>query len=290
MAALLLALALLQAPGGRAAADFSGIDQFWRIADRLIADEDVPGPAWDSLFATPGYAALEERERRRAALELGIRAALRPAEAAPRDSLRAAGGWAARVAQHVEALVARRHELDAFRAELEQRNVLAAALARTQALLPAGSIERYGTPRVVFVFFLPDGRGYPGLIVADLTHSAARGDLDGYLAHEAVHFYYAALARERRAAGGEATPQQQAVHVLLTKLFEESVGDQFDKRPYLRKTARHSAARSCRRSGGHTSRNTCTACGTRRQGSRRWTRRWQQRTGTPHGCAPSPIR
>ena len=211
--------------------DFSGVDRFWQIASLLQRDAEPPTAAWDSLFATPGYAALEARERRRAAIVLGMRAALRPSLATVRDSILATSSWTARVVRHVQTLPARKSALDARRGMLEGGAFLPRASERAQTLLPAGTTARFGLPQVAFVFFLPDGRGYPDLLVADLANIANKTDPIGFFAHEATHFYFGRLARER--AVRPRTPGDSAVLRLLTKLFEESVGDQHDKAAHV---------------------------------------------------------
>jgi hypothetical protein len=216
----------------RAAPDISGIDQFWRIADVLVTGREPAPEMWDALFQTPGYAALQTRERRRADLTAGIRAALSPANRSLRDSLLKLDGWAARVIRHVQTLPARRVALEAFAAQFREKNVLAAAIVRAQALLPPGAEARFGTPPVAFIFFLPDGRGYPGLIVADLAKVANDVDPVAFFAHEATHFYWARLSADRERDTSRrpvigAGPERLAS--LLMKIAEESAGDQFDK-------------------------------------------------------------
>jgi hypothetical protein len=216
------------------AVDVSGVDRFWAIADEFRAGRDPSAAAWDSLFATPGYAALHRHERRRPALQLAFRAALlRPAPAV-RDSLLATTTWTARVARHIETVWSRRTELDAARQRMAMQDLLPSALQLTQTLLPAGTIRRYGRPQVAFLFFLPDGRGYPELIVADLANVADKDDPRRFFAHEAVHFYYRRLEDDRRPERPAVlADDQRALLTLVTKLFEESVGDQFDKAPYV---------------------------------------------------------
>jgi hypothetical protein len=208
-------------------ADFSGVQVFWRIADQLRRDVDPPEAAWDSLFATPGYAALQARERRRAALTAGFRAAFMLSRTAERDSILATNNWTARVIRHVQPLPARRAALDAFVARLRRDDIVGRAVAQAGALLPAGTVKQYGRPPVAFIFFLPDGRGYLGLIVADLERTRSKVDPVPFFAHEATHFYYAQLARARDSVITDAGTA--ALRNLLTKLHEESLGDQFDK-------------------------------------------------------------
>src|SRR5688500_10553717 len=100
--------------------DFSGIDVFWSIADRLKTGQEPDKSSWDSLFSTPGYAAIEAREKRRSAITDGIRMAMNPRLAARRDSVLATKAWTARVIRHVHSLADQRQRLDSVRNELQK--------------------------------------------------------------------------------------------------------------------------------------------------------------------------
>ena len=221
-------------------ADFSGVDRFWAVAAILQQDAEPAPSTWDSLFATPGYAALDARERRRPALILGMRAALKPSLAQVRDSILATNSWTARVVRHVQTLPGRKTQLDSLRQRLVADDFLTRAIANAQTLLPPGTAAKHGAPGVAFVFFLPDGRGYQDILVADLANIASKTDVVPFFAHEATHFYFGRLGREREIAPH--TPGDSAVLRLLTKLFEESVGDQHDKAPFVDLSAAEFAA------------------------------------------------
>lgn len=209
--------------------DFSGVDAFWRVADQLLRDVDPPESQWGALFATPGYAALEERERRRAALTAGFRAAFMPSRRVERDELLAKNDWVARVIRHVQPLPESRAAIDAFRRKVELEDPVGAAIERVRMLLPEGTVERYGRPPVAFVFFLPDGRGYPGLIVADLAHLAEKPDVVPFLAHESFHFFHGQIARSGSVPATRSDEGARRLLGLLTKIEEEAIADQFDK-------------------------------------------------------------
>lgn len=69
LAALLL-LTLSLASGSATAQtglDTSSLERFWQVYEMLQTDREPSDRTWDSLWATPGYALLETRERRRAA-------------------------------------------------------------------------------------------------------------------------------------------------------------------------------------------------------------------------------
>lgn len=227
---LVLLLAATSVAAQSPALDRTGERRFWRVVDDLAAGREPAAAAWDALFATPGYAALEAREHRRAAITLGIRAAINPSLATVRDSILIAGGWTARVVRHIREVVPRRSELDAFLSHVEQAGVLRRGAELAAPFLPPGSVERFGLPRVAFLYFLPDGRGYPGLIVADVANLAGRSDtqLVRFFGHEAVHYYRWAFV----GAADTARPTDR-LDDLLTKLQEEGIADLLDKLPEL---------------------------------------------------------
>lgn len=215
----------------------AGIDRFWAVAATLAAGREPNVAEWDSLFAAPGYAELEARERRRAALTRAFRAAFHPAARPARDSLLAAGGWTARVIRHVEGLPARRVAIDAFVTRFRTSGgVLAAAVERIRPVLPAGTIERHGLPPVAMIAFLPDGRGYPGLVVADAAYNASRPEaaLTAFFAHESFHFYHWAIGSP---SGNRAIDRRDSTFAvlepLLLKIEEEGIADLADKLPWL---------------------------------------------------------
>lgn len=151
------------------------------------------------------------------------------------------GSWTARVIDHMLSLSSRRDSLTRLRHQLARSDVLGSSLALVQQLLPPETVARLGSPAVAFVFFLPDGRGYPTIIVADLANVAGRRDPTAFFAHEAMHFYYGRLSREREGASPDTVNGESALESLMTKLFEESLGDQFDKASALELSEREFA-------------------------------------------------
>jgi hypothetical protein len=80
--------AVLSASGQtRGVVSFTGVQLFWTMANKLAGGEEPTAADWDRLFASPGYAALEAHERRRAALTTAFRAAYSPFRRVERDSL-----------------------------------------------------------------------------------------------------------------------------------------------------------------------------------------------------------
>lgn len=221
----LLTVALAQGPAP--ALDFSGVRLFWRVHDLLVLDREPPPELWDSLFATPGYAALEARERRRARITRAIQLAFRPSEQPAADSVVQAGGWVAGIIPHLRKIPGHRRQLDSIVARWEAGPPwAAAALASARQYLPASAWQGLATPSVSFLFFAPDGRGYPALTVADLLHTLTTSDPERFFAHEFHHFYRHKLSREGSAPAG---PFSDLVDLLVNTEFE-GVADQLDKR------------------------------------------------------------
>src|SRR4051794_4347152 len=101
MRALIASLFLCLSAQNPVPLDFSGVDAFWPVYDALVHDQEPDAARWNALFATPGYAALEARERRRAALERAMRAALMPSRAVERDSLLSTNSFVGRATRHL---------------------------------------------------------------------------------------------------------------------------------------------------------------------------------------------
>ncbi|HXV86508.1 MAG TPA: DUF5700 domain-containing putative Zn-dependent protease [Gemmatimonadales bacterium] len=173
----------------RPAFDFSGIDALRPVYDALAADREPLAADWDRLFSTPGYAALEARERRRAALETAMRLAFMPSRVAGRDSTILAGGFLGRAARHLSGFPAAQDTAAEFRQVLDRSPILEAARRMVGAFLPPGLADTVPPPPVAVVLFLDDGRGYPDIVVADLLRLARQQPDSGFFAHELFHFY-----------------------------------------------------------------------------------------------------
>jgi hypothetical protein len=220
----------------REAADFSGVDAFWRVVAQLERDVEPEMAAWDSLFGTPGYTALAAQQYRPRYVENTLRTAFMPSRRGERDSvLRTRTGETTRAVRHLVSLPGRKAQLDAFRARWQREDYLRRAVERARAFLPPGTTERYAPARVAFIHFVPDAYAGETLVVADLAHAMVKGDPVRFLAHELTHAYRVHIYRERVAREGTASTTRAlaAVYDLLERLENESVADQHDKAPFL---------------------------------------------------------
>lgn len=225
----LAALAGCASSGERPSVDTAGIGLFWSLAETLERDELPPPEAWDALFATPGYATMKAHDRSDRTLGELLPLALMPSRAAERRELAESGDWRATLVEHLRGAVARRDELEAFRAELAERDLTSEALELAAAWLPEAAL-RAGAPAISFVLLEPDARGYERIVVdlslaLDLEDSFTR-----LIAHEAHHVCRATILAVRRPA--EDFPERDLLAV-LDNLQAEGVADQIDKGDWL---------------------------------------------------------
>lgn len=221
----LAVLAVMALEKGQAqSVDLSGIPLFWKVHDHLVQGREPPLPLLDSLFATPGYAALEQRERRRARLTQAFRLAFLPRLEAQPDSLEAAHPWVRSIVPHLRQAAAQRPALDSLVFTLGRDWSFRQSDLRARGLLPA-TVPAAGLPPVSFILFARDGRGYPHLVVADLERIRAMGDPERFFAHEFHHFHRHALSRS--------TPRRPPGYAplvdVLTNLEFEGIADRLDK-------------------------------------------------------------
>lgn len=198
--------------------DFSGVELFWGVHDTLAADRDPSEAAWGALFSTPGYALLDERERRGPALREAFRSAYMPS----RKEGSTSEGWVAYVLPHLREVPPARAKLRSFTSELAAGGLFQMAVDRAQTLLPEGFTDADPAPPVSFIFFAPDGRGYER-IVLDLLHLMRHPDAAGYLAHEFHHAYRARLGPEHAPFGDD------LLAWALVRVENEGIADRLDK-------------------------------------------------------------
>lgn len=224
---LLAGLVVLAAAGCRAEQDQSlafemaGIDRFWEVHDTLAGGNE-PSPAlWDSLWSTPGYAMLDQRERRRPALSNAMRYAFNPALKSARDSVLSAGGWTPRALLHLEQVAPLRDSLARFRRQLTERGWIDEGRSLAQRYLPPGTIDSLPPPPVSMLYFL-DARGYSRLLIDPLHFMELRNPV-AVLAHEFHHYYNGVLPSRYEDYGDDllawvlATTETEGIAGLLDK-------------------------------------------------------------------------
>ena len=184
------------------AIDIASIPLFWRIHDTLKQNREPADSLWDALWATPGYALLEQKERRRADLTRAFRLAYRPSLAAEARAARTASGWVAFVLPHVERIPASRARLEAFVDSLLSADLLGSALELAATLLPEGATTGVPRPAVSLAYFI-DARGYPERLLLDPLYLMSITYPRELLAHELHHYYRNRSGRPHRPFGND---------------------------------------------------------------------------------------
>jgi len=182
--------------------DTASIPLFWRIHDTLKQDLEPADSLWDALWATPGYALLQARERRRADLTRALQLAYRPSLAAEARAARTASGWVAFVLPHVERIPASRARLETFVDSLLSADLLGSAIELAATLLPEGATTGVPRPTVSLAYFI-DARGYPERLLLDPLYLMSITYPRELLAHEVHHYYRNRNARPHRPFGND---------------------------------------------------------------------------------------
>lgn len=219
-------LVLLSVPmRAHAQGDWSGVDAFWRIHDMLKAGDEPTAPQWAALFSTPGYALLDERERRGNALRRGFRLAYKPAL---RDSLAAemrTTSWIGMTLPHLVDAGRDRKAIDGFREQFTNLKGLDSGAVLAQEWLPAGTVAKLSMPEVSWIVFR-DARGYPRILLDPhyVMRHAAPYEL---LGHELHHNYRNRIARPMRSFGDDLLPWA------LVNVEVEGIAGLVDKRAVI---------------------------------------------------------
>jgi hypothetical protein len=208
--------------------DDSGLDRYWSLQGRLAREVEPSSAAWDSLWSTPGYAALHARERRRPTLTLAIRLAALPSLADSAARVVARGGFLGRSVAHLGE--ANRHRDSLIRLTPSLRALVVEAMGQgrraTGRMLGDSLVAAHPPPPLALLLFAPDGRGYPQLIIGDLLHLSREASPAEFFAHEFFHTYRRLVAR----APGVVPPSERPWLDAVTVVEEEGLADQLDKR------------------------------------------------------------
>lgn len=239
--ALLLALlsaplAGSQSPSGKSlpypktGVDYSGIDQFYVIADILARDVEPSETQWQALMATPGYRLVEIDN---AGIRRRIDLALKPSLKTKRDSILALDKADARVLRHLIRAADDRDGIMKTRAALERSmgDSIATAARRTARFLPAGTIERFPTPFIGFAVFSDDGYSEEPGVLLDPLYVQDEGVVD-LLAHEFHHSYTGMIDHTMKQTDFEALktmPPDTRLFMAVMHLRNEGIADQVDK-------------------------------------------------------------
>lgn len=237
MRTLLFAIAAwaLSAQLAAAQVDTSGVDQFWRTADRIASGETLSTDDWDSFFAHPGYRVTQEAGQRRPVIQLCMQAVFAPhgdvavaLQNRPNPQRRAE--LYADTCAHMAAAREQRAKIAAVLASGVLDRTLTNAIAAAAHWLPDGAMQRGEPPRVYALLFEPQGFGRPGEIVIDVLYTMQKpGEQNAqFIGHEFHHAYRERYRQVTWAEGAEPLIQQ------LDRIVHEGTASMVDKAPHFR--------------------------------------------------------
>jgi len=219
--------AVKEAPYPKTGVDYSGIDEFYKIADILAKDASPTEAQWKALMATPGYRLVEiDNEGIRGRIEL----ALKPSLKAKRDAALKGDDDQPRVLQHLIRAVQERAAVLKTRDALVRTmsDSIAAAKPRTARFLPKGTVEQFPTPFIGFAIFSDDGYAEEPGILLDPLYVNDNGVVD-LLAHEFHHSFSAMIDHTKRRSDFSAPPANLQLFMAVFHLRNEGIADQVDK-------------------------------------------------------------
>jgi hypothetical protein len=226
---------LVTAQPASAQIDTSGVDQFWRTADRIAAGEVLTSADWDAFFAHPGYRFTQEAGQRRPVIELCMQAVFaRDGDVAtalqnrPNPNRRAE--LYARTCAHMAAARERRAEISDVLASGALDDVLERAQEEAARWLPDGAMQQNAPPRVDALLFEPQGFGRRGEIVIDALYTMQKSTEQNvrFFGHEFHHGYREAYQVQTWSESAAPLMQQ------LDRLVHEGTASMIDKAPNYR--------------------------------------------------------
>jgi hypothetical protein len=205
--------------------DFSGVDEFWRLADQLTKDVEPSEDDWHRMASSVGYRlSFQLVETSRSDMEI----ALRPSRSAEFDSLTKIANDQADRLRHFRATMTHRVALAAYRDSLTRSLPVDKAVAIMARFLPPHATDGKTPPLVAFGLFRDDAYSLgPVGVVIDLDHVYEEGGLVELLAHEFHHSYLSAMSSLR----DPDRDSSAALYFALAHMRNEGIADLIDK-PY----------------------------------------------------------
>jgi putative zinc-dependent peptidase DUF5700 len=204
--------------------EFSGVDQFWEIADILTKDVEPTDAEWHLLFSSVGYRLVM---RRLSTTKSDLETALRPSKRAVFDSLSRLTTSDSSKLKHLARAVTHRAELARYRDSVAGAPPVQQAIALASRFLPPHATDDELPPLVAFALFSPDAYSVgPQALVIDLDQVYGARGLTELLAHEFHHSYLSRLTKVRFPVGDD--PSAALVRA-LGSARNEGIADLIDK-------------------------------------------------------------
>lgn len=214
-----------------AAIDFSGLDLFWDMADKLSADSEPTSEEWVQFLNHPGYAITEQKGGRHERIKAAMRLSFKPSLL---DSLEFVlnkeSRRIAKTCQHLLEASGNREELKVLRTSLSaDGELMQASTQMARQYLPRKA--KYSRDPVVYVIlFEANGFGGEDIAVDQLMLMRMSKEYQmRYLGHELYHSYRDQLdPYEKRSE----LPDIKLIHS-LTRMPDEGIASLIDKKVWL---------------------------------------------------------
>ena len=223
VAGLMLSLNLAQATDRKVEVDYSGMEYFFEIAHILKQDREPSEELWNKMFQTSAYQCAIQTEFSKKFFKHYYRLAFKPSEKqALAEELQKEGFYIAYL-QHMVELKDRMEPLKSWMEDFRKEDsIFKKALARTSQYLPPGAIEKFPGPKVGFLIFGPDGRGYETILIDLFFFSQNPSYAVSFLAHE-FHHHYEAYYSVLQAGRNELV-------WVCDQVYKEGIADLIDKK------------------------------------------------------------
>ncbi len=228
---ILFILGILNLPGlsQDSKIDFSAVDLFWPIVDKLKQDSNPSEEEWNNILATPYYKHYAySSDKLRNSIREFLKTAFMPGRKNKLDSILNGpdSDYRKTMYLHVIDAVKEKPELQLYQKKLLASKFVDSLAAIAQLYLPTGTINRTIKPNVVFGFYQPDANGGINGITLDLKFTKDYHDFTLMVAHE-MHHYYVENIRRRMAVNSN-----DSAYGLINAVMQlqfEGIADQIDK-------------------------------------------------------------
>lgn len=168
--------------------DFSGLNVFWKIIEKLEKDEHPPETEWEEMFESPGYRTLLNEGFSTGFFRENFTLAFMPSMAEKLKNILESENdiW---YLPHYARVKEMRGEIEKHIDSLDHSGITRSAIAAAKSYLPVhSSSTEMKVPAVSFVVFKYDARGGQDPVVIDALASMDWGDLSLFLGHEFHHY------------------------------------------------------------------------------------------------------
>lgn len=226
---LVLGILNLQGLSQDSKIDFSAVDLFWPIVDKLKQNSDPSDEEWNKILSTPYYKHYAySSEKRRNGIKEFIKTAFMPGRKTRLDSILNGPDSDYRKTMYLHVIHAEKEkpELQLFQKRLLERKFVDSLAIIAQLYLPKGTIKRINKPKVIFGFYQPDANGGINGLTLDLKFAKECFDFTLMTAHEMHHYYVENIRRKMNVNSND--PAKALINVVIQLQFE-GIADQIDK-------------------------------------------------------------